>query len=148
MNAAMMTTTTSTTTPQPETSYWSSVEHSLFEDGIVTHGWGKWMEIACDFVRSRDRIQVRTHGRKLRQNHQEVYHQLVQRHADHFASDAVPTGNNAIAINKMLTEDTNTKSNLTNDYATAFYGMPMLAINDAIHTNDDPTTFYAMHDRI
>ena len=41
---------------------WSQAECSLFEEGVVAHGWGKWKLISDDFVKSRDRVQVRSHG--------------------------------------------------------------------------------------
>jgi hypothetical protein len=47
---------------------WTSIENSLFTDSVVAHGWGKWKEIADNFVTSRNRTQVSNHGFFLERN--------------------------------------------------------------------------------
>ena len=59
---------------------WFPDEKTLFEQGVILHGWANWRSIQTNFVTTRKISQIKSHAQKLKTNHPEKVEQLKKEH--------------------------------------------------------------------
>ena len=59
---------------------WFPDENTLFEQGVIIHGWADWRSIQTNFVTTRKISQIKSHAQKLKKNYPEKVEQLKKEH--------------------------------------------------------------------
>lgn len=76
---------------------WTSDEHSLFLEGCVNHGWGRWKDIAAS-IPTRNMIQVKSHAQKFAAAHPGQKRAIEMEHAwKELASGGNPSNDEAVS---------------------------------------------------